>query len=271
MTKLQEQTIKLLKEGLSPSQVAKKLNRNISSISSIIKRFNITDYNNLKENKCNHNYFDKIDNEEKAYLLGFFIADGWIDKTRFGITIQSQDNYILEYYKKFSNSIIYTKNRTTSSINRKDTSTIRWTSKHMKNVFQNLQITQNKTHNIDFIFPFEKIESQHIRHFIRGFIDGDGSFESNKGVFTITLVNTSFKFMQQIGNEFEKIIKGIKSNITKIKGKTIDYYTLRFNFFRTNKPEKVLQIYKYLYQDSTIFLTRKKNKIESYLQYRGKL
>jgi len=141
----------------------------------------------------------------------------------------------------------------------------------MKAIFNKLNITSNKTYTTDFIFPLDQLKPNLIRHFIRGFIDGDGSFESNKGIFTITIVNTSFNFMQQLGNEFEKITEGIKSNIVKIQGKTVDYYTLRFNFFRKNKPEKILQIYKYLYQDSTIFLTRKKNKIESYLQYRGKL
>lgn len=271
MTELQKNTIELLKEGLSPSQVAKKLNRNISSISSVIKRFNITDYKKLNENKCNHYYFDKIDSQDKAYLLGFFVADGWVDGNRFGITIQSQDNYILNEYQKFSKSNIFTKNRTTSLITRQKASTIRWTSKHMTNVFKDLNIIQNKTYHINFEFPFEKMDSKHVRHFIRGFIDGDGSFESDKGIFTITLVNTSLKFMQQVGNEFEKITEGIKSTIHKIDGKTVDYYTLRFNFLKTNKPEKVLQIYNYLYKDSNIFLTRKKDKIESYLKYRGKL
>ena len=178
---------------------------------------------------------------------------------------------MLNEYQKFSNSNIFTKNRTTSLITRQDASTIRWTSKHMVNIFKELNITQNKTHHIDFEFPFEKMDSKYIRHFIRGFIDGDGGFESSKGIFTITLVSTSIKFMQQLGNEFEKITEGIKSTIRKKNGKTVDYYSLRFNFLGTNKPEKVLQIYNYLYKDSNLFLIRKKDKIESYLKYRGKL
>ena len=272
MTELQKNTIELLKEGLSPSQVAKKLNRNISSISSVIKRFNIIEYKKLNENKCNHHYFDKIDDQNKAYLLGFFVADGWITTgNRLGINIQSQDDYILKEYQKFTGTNIFNRNRTTSLIKRQDSSNIRWNSKYMISTFKTLNIIQNKTYHTDFEFPFEKMSSKFIRHFIRGFIDGDGCFESNKGVFTITLVNTSLKFMQQLGNEFEKITEGIKSTIRKRNGKTVDYYSLRFNFLRTNKPEKVLQIYNYLYKDSNLFLTRKKDKIESYLKYRGKL
>lgn len=271
MTELQKNTIKYLKEGLAPSQVAKKLNRPISSISSVIKRFNIKDYNTIYKDKVNHTYFDKIDNEIKSYLLGFFLADGWISKNRFGITIQSRDDYILNYFEKFSNSKIYKRNRTTSSIKRRDSSTIRWTSSYMVNTFKNYHITTNKTYNTNFKFPFNKIENAYIRDFIRGFIDGDGSFESNKGVFTITIVNTSYNFLKQLGNIVSNIYNGITYRITEKEGKAVTYFILRYSFFSENKPEKVLQIYNYLYSDSTIFLTRKKNKIESYLKYRGKL
>ena len=149
---------------------------------------------------------------------------------------------MLNEYQKFSNSNIFTKNRTTSLITRQDASTIRWTSKHMVNIFKELNITQNKTHHIDFEFPFEKMDSKYIRHFIRGFIDGDGGFESSKGIFTITLVSTSIKFMQQLGNEFEKITEGIKSTIRKKNGKTVDYYTLRFNFFANLRAFKSSKI-----------------------------
>jgi len=44
MTNLQKKVIKELTDGLSPSEVAKKLNRNKSTISSVIKRFNIQNY-----------------------------------------------------------------------------------------------------------------------------------------------------------------------------------------------------------------------------------
>lgn len=270
MTKLQSQVIELLKEGFTPSEVAKKLNRNKSTVSSVIKRFDIKCNKKYGDN-INHNYFDIIDNETKSYLLGFFIADGWICDNRFGVTIQEEDNYILEYIKSFTGSNIYTKNRTTDNITRKNASTIRWTSEHMKNTYKNYNIVNNKTYNTLFEFPFENIPTHLIQHFVRGFIDGDGSFESHKGIFTVSIVNTSFNFLTQLGNILQTITEGIEYNIKKTEGKTLDYYVLRLSYNRENKPEKVMHLYNYLYQDSTIFLTRKKDKIESYLKYRGKL
>lgn len=271
MTNTQERVIKLLNEGNSPSEVSKLLKCNKSTISSIIKRFNIQNYKILNYNTCNHHYFDTVDNETKSYLLGLFVADGWIDNNRFGISILSSDSYILEHFKNVTSNKINVKNRTTNTVLRKDISTIRWSSNIMKLKFKEYNILQNKTYNVDFKFPFEKIQHNLIRHFIRGFIDGDGSFESNKGIFTITIVNTSFEFLKQIGEYFKTISDGIGYKISTKMGKTVNYYTLRINFNNINKPEKVYNIYKYLYSDSTIYFNRKKEKVESYLKYRGKL
>lgn len=51
----------------------------------------------------------------------------------------------------------------------------------------------------------------------------------------------------------------------------MNWFTLKFNMFGKNKSEKIFKIYEYLYKDSNIYLQRKKDKIESYLKYRGKL
>lgn len=151
-------------------------------------------------------------------------------------------------------------------------STLRWTSKHMKNTFQNVyNINPNKTYDSNFLFPFDKIPNNMIRHFIRGFIDGDGSFDKNLNSFRITILSTSFGFMEQIAKHITNITEGISYNIKEIQGKTINYHVLTFNMFRTNKPEKILKIYNYLYNDSELYLKRKKDIIESYLKYRGKL
>ena len=277
MTELQKQVIELLKQGLKPSEVSKKLNRNKSTIHSVINRYKdiIGNYNKTI-NTCNHNYFDNIDTEEKAYLLGFFIADGYIstNDTRMGISIQYNDINILNCVKSnfAKDSKIYIKDYSTDSITRKEQCRIRWCSIHMKNILINkYKILPNKTYDSMFKFPFETIPKELIKHFIRGFIDGDGSFESYKGVFTINLVSTSEIFLKQLGEQILLLDNDMSLTIKENKGKTINWFTLRFNMFRRNKPEKVMKIYNYLYQDSIIFLQRKKDKIESYLKYRGKL
>lgn len=275
MTKFQEQVLKLIEEGKSPKEVVETLNCPKTSVSSVLKAYNVPiEQRNYLHKKCKEDYFDVIDTDEKAYILGFFIADGTIDDSinRMGINIQSSDKEILELIKnelEISNSIII--NNYHPEL-RKEQAQLRWSSNHMVKTLKGYNIYPRKTYDTKFIFPFEKIPEELYGSFIRGFIDGDGSFEHNgKGIFTIRLVSTSSFFLSQIGNIISSNIEGMGYCLQLKKGKTIDWYTLRLKTYRSNKPDKILKLYKYLYKDSKFSFKRKKDKIESYLKYLGKL
>jgi len=58
-----------------------------------------------KKYSCNEDYFEKIDTQNKAYILGFIMADGCVlDKNIVSmylrISLQERDGYILESFKK---------------------------------------------------------------------------------------------------------------------------------------------------------------------------
>lgn len=275
MTEFQEKVLKLIKEGKSPSEIKRLLNCPRTSIASVLKTYNVPiEKRNYLHKKCKEDYFDIIDTDEKAYILGFFIADGTIDSftNRMGISIQSSDKEVLDLIKfelNISNNIIIS-NRHPEL--RKEQAQLRWSSKHMVNTLKEYNILPRKTYDSEFIFPFDKIPEQFYRSFIRGFIDGDGSYEFNgKGTFTIRLVSTSKSFLDQIGNIVSSNIEGIGYCLEYHKGKTIDWYTLRFQTYGIDKPNKILKLYKFLYQDSKFSFKRKKDKMESYLKYLGKL
>ena len=65
------------------------------------------------------------------------------------------------------------------------------------------KIVPRKTYDIDFNFPFETIPEELHRHFIRGFMDGDGSINFSELRFAFT----SEKFMNQIMGKFEKLFE----------------------------------------------------------------
>ena len=103
MTEFQEKVLKLIKEGKSPSEVRRLLNCPRTSIASVLKTYNVPiEKRNYLHKKCKEDYFDIIDTDEKAYILGFFIADGTIDSftNRMGISIQSSDKEVLDLIKK---------------------------------------------------------------------------------------------------------------------------------------------------------------------------
>ena len=106
MTEFQQIVINLVNEGKTVSEIAKLLNKNMSSVSSVVKRFNLTP-KKAYENTIKDDFFDVIDTEEKAYLLGFFIADGCINKStsrckgRFSINQSEDDKEIVKAFKEY--------------------------------------------------------------------------------------------------------------------------------------------------------------------------
>jgi hypothetical protein len=223
----------------------------------------------------NHDYFDIINTETKAYLLGFFIADGYLDNKRVRIQNSIDDLEIIELFRKEltpDTTICYT-NKQTGAKFRKIQCATGLTSVHMIKTFkEKYDIVSNKTQNSEFKFDFNTIPKEFHRDFIRGYFDGDGSvsFHSNNFntiFFNFSFVFNSLNFTNQIANIFENLFQ-IKPIVYKTEGKTSTWFALRFDYKR-RRAFKIKEIYDYLYKDSTIYLNRKKIKFEQYIEYRA--
>lgn len=215
----------------------------------------------------NQNYFKQIDTEEKAYFLGLIYADGNITGNIFQILLAEEDSNVLEILK---NSI-----KPSSKLYYYDRKNIKWKnckrfSIHNKTIVSDLQnwgVIERKTYKT---LTIPKIDKMLIKHFIRGFLDGDGfiSFtESNyrkKDGYTnytvrkvIGFTNSSKKLLEEISNFLVKelnIDEGKFYN-TNGTGSTINSYSLWF--FRNKDLIKIID---YLYKDSTIYFSRKYEK-----------
>lgn len=116
-----------------------------------------------------------------------------------------------------------------------------------------LGVSQHKTHTIIFrddIFEDDSL----IKHFIRGVFDGDGT--TNKAYFSI--VGTE-RFLVGIKEHLKK--SDINLSLYDAHCKSRDIKRLAFN----NRKE-MKKIFHYLYDDSNIYLTRKKNKFLEYFK-----
>lgn len=248
-------------------------------------------YGHMNDNKeiiFNENYFDVIDSNNKAYLLGFFLADGSLTEEhknnpnrnssfRLGLLNSIDDIIVIE---EFRNNICPNKKidlvfNNAGAKNRKPQCRIRWTSSHMFfTLINNYNIKPRKTYDDKFKFPFDKIADEYLSHFIRGFFDGDGSITfhkyKNSFQFNFGFTINSKIFANQIADIFETRFIGVKRTLREFVGKNCTYYQLRFNFGR-NRTELMYSIYNWLYKDSCIFLERKKSKFIKYFEYRGKL
>lgn len=270
LTKINE-AIELFKQGWEYKDLAAKYGVTTQTIGRIFKKYNIKEPGNYKW--VNSTYFDIIDTEEKAYLLGFFIADGCVRKefdkrlnvyNRVRMTLSNSIDD-LEIIKLFHEKIcpnhkLQYSHITKGAKNRKEQVAIQWTSHHMSNVLQNkYKIVPKKTYDIDFKFPFNEVPEHLHRHFIRGFIDGDGSIRKSGIGFCFN----SELFLEQIMDIFTNFFKNnnLEFHYTKHleKGKTVDIWKA---FISKGNYEKQQLLKDFLYKDATVYLTRKYNNIQ---------
>lgn len=210
----------------------------------------------LVKNPRNSDFFTKIDNSIKAYWLGFLYADGYIDKNTISICLKAEDKEHLEKFKKAleaPNHKIHDKIQNGKHYVRIDIG-----DKKMVQDLWNLGCVQNKS--LILTFPYQYLTENLYSHFIRGYMDGDGSLYWNKN--------------SGIHDDFRLSFVGTKDMLIAIKnilGK--DHLNLcpKGNVFnlKINGNKTLIPILEYIYKDSyeEIELTRKKEKYNEFLKY----
>lgn len=251
-----------LDEGLTSKMISEIVEIPGRRLGEMIKHFGLEVTNKCTTHIVNHTYFDEIDTEEKAYFLGFLVADGCVTKCvrksgfiskRITFCNSIWDKEVIE---KFRDIICPTveikwKNNSTDIITRRDQASFKFTSEHMfDTLVEKYGINERKTHDLNFKLPDLGI---YMRHFIRGFMDGDGHVRKNQ----INFIFTSKSFMRQITNYFEERLFTTRYNT--IKGKTVVYYRHYVNISKLN----IQRMYSILYDDASIYLERKKKVFES--------
>lgn len=209
--------------------------------------------NDLRRYKVNDHYFDEINTEHKAYWLGFLMADGCVVRTdshktynRLEVNLKSSDYMHL---KKLNNSLnanypikIFNKTNKTLDFDY-SIARLRITSSILVSDLIKNNITPNKTGKE--IIP-NTVPKKLIKHFIRGFLDGDGTITVNK---TSGFCSSSITIIEEINNFIYKELN-MKCNILK-SNDNVPIYTISYS----SKKSKILL--DYLYKDSKIYLDRK--------------
>lgn len=201
----------------------------------------------------NHNYFDIIDTEEKAYFLGLLYADGSNDTDRSKIRISLQESD-LEILEKFNSSIESNRpikfiNLNDDDSNHKNIYLLSISSRNMSDKLAEVGCFKNKMYTLKF--PTANQVPEHLlQHWLRGMWDGDGTsslFESkNKLKMSASLVGT----LDICENVREKILDKIyiKSSLYNYRNS----YSVALSSCRN-----VYNFYTWLYKDASIYLNRK--------------
>jgi hypothetical protein len=229
--------------------------------------------------QVDHEYFRQIDSEYKSYILGLLYADGTViqpignRQMYVRIDLQEEDRYILEKFAREAGgrevSIIHRPSSIKNNWKKKAQITI--TSNQICKTLINYGCNINKS-KVGITFP--ELDKDLIPHFIRGFMDGNGSIIIKKlgynykrkttGVIAnahIQRYKLKIAFCSTDKVFLEKIIEYLpikKSYLTKKDGNMILY------ILWVENPEDVQSTLTYLYKNAIYFLKRKHDKLEEF-------
>jgi len=259
-----DKIIDYYKKGDTTLKIAKlygfKTNKRIRQI-LINNGFNLKLRQGYNSRKCsvNESFFDVIDTPDKAYILGWIISDGYVNKNKLVFNLKDLD--ILETIKHILGS---THKITTTNVLDKRTNKIytgyslQICSKKIVSSLNKLGIHQAKSFTVDL----PKIPNKLYQHLIRGIFDGDGYIGIGKTVvgelYPRFSIIVSEKLYISLNDVFKKINLTYKKPqiVSKKNGNTI----LKIMLYKKSDLEI---FFKYIYPTNNVTkLNRKYEKVK---------
>lgn len=213
----------------------------------------------------NKDYFNVIDTEDKAYWLGFIAADGCLrnngmNKRQLVIKLSNRDIDHIEKFKKSiesdhkiftCESVVLTKK---GNVFKSVCSIITISGLNLYNQLVDKGVTSRKTYTLDK----PNIPEKYYRHYIRGLFDGDGHCEiterkNGRLMMRFSIATVALKMVDFLFEVFNGI--GIE---------TVRIYQINL---RIDGLEDNIKMYHYLYDNATIYLQRKKDSAERFMDY----
>lgn len=245
-----------IEDKKSCSQIAEIYKVTGSAIQGILKRRGIprrsySESSARKKYHANENIFSVIDTEEKAYWLGFIMADGNVSRQKtLRIELSTIDINHLEKFKKFMEHDGVLRNDRTCTV-------ISIRSIVLSKDLAKWGVIPNKS----FLTKTPKINDTLKKHFYRGILDGDGwisnRYQNENKKYEIGFCSGNRSFL-------EEIKKWINTKIRRDIGYIIsrEKKNQRCSQLTFGGNTAFLQICNLLYNNPSVYLERKKIKID---------
>lgn len=247
--------------GISSVELGKKYNVTYQTILMFLrkKKILIRDISHANQKyKLHENFFDIIDSQEKAYFLGILYADGCnsTELNMIRLILTSSDVELLKQLSAFiyqvERPLTFRKGKSffdkqTSKIyQRKDSYCLTIQNKHISSKLVEYGLIKAKSLKVKFPTC---IQHNLLRHFIRGYFDGDGSV----GVTLENQIAISILGTEDFTAKLQEILKSeyIKSSICCAKKRS----KLKQLVIHGNKSG--MKFLEFIYRDSRINLERK--------------
>lgn len=251
---------KYVSDHLSSTRIGELCGVTRQTVLSALREHGIAIRNRTSKLAPYNDFFEVIDTEEKAYWLGFITADGNIHKTNptLQINLSQQDKNHLEKF-----CVLIRRDIKPLKV-AGDISKMCYTflsSTKMKIDLANKGVVPAKT-DIDQSPIFNNVPEYLRCHFIRGLFDGDGS---------LALMQKKTLFIFSIAGEINllKTVKAYIQNEVGINDTQLDEYH-RYAVIRWGGKTQVTAICKWLYDDCSVYLERKRASFNTILRRKSK-
>jgi hypothetical protein len=241
-------------DNFSASRIGRIFNVDTATIINRLKSNNIKVKKTFRKYLIRNDYFEVIDSEDKAYWLGFLMADGYNSGSFIRVDIQD-DGHLEKLRDKIYINCDMPIKKKKNIINGKDIFYLAIQDKKIISDVEYLGLVNRKS----MIASYPNIDSEYDRFFIKGIFDGDGclcySMDGNYRRYTFSIVG-SYNLMKSL----ESILSKLNVNIKFRKMKSIYSIYLRGN-------RQIIKILDWLYNGTTIHLDRKYEKYKDMLNY----
>lgn len=234
-------------KGKGTRAIAKELPFSRGIVKRVIKENNIDISNNSsRKYHFNQKTFECIDNEEKAYWLGFLYADGCVSFRTVKMRLSAKDATHAQKFLDFMQSDSKLEYGIQDSFGSKS-EYVDAKIYSMKLVDDLIKLGCVERKTLSLTMPNEtQVPSELKKHFIRGYFDGDGSIVSLKNnKYSMSFVGT-YSMLESLSEFFNVPCKIRKRH----KHHEVGYISFGGNL-------QVLEKLEMIYSDATVFLDRK--------------
>lgn len=248
-----ENIINLYNNGLTPIEISRKLNYkyfqpiyNLLIKEKIYKPSEPSTRNKKRKYNVNEQYFDNIDTEEKAYILGFIAADGYVSHNSLVISLNERDVDILEKIKKelqAEHPIKYF-----VKDNKYKHVLLKINSVYLTSILNKYDLFSNKSLTMGNII--KHVPDQFKIAFCRGYFDGDGN------IFYGVKYSSGTKYLITVIGTLEFLETSFKQ-LFETNCKISKYKSCNMHAFKISKKSQVDLFLEILYSNASIYLNRK--------------
>ena len=240
--------------GKSILELSMEFDFSASKINRILEYHKTDRSRSYRSYTLKEDVFEKVDDEDSAYWLGFLYADGYIsnDGNTLEIGLSSKDRDHLEKFKLFIQTDSPIKDRDIL-LNGKlfPSSRVQICSRKLVSDLSVLGCMNKKSLILEFPTT-EQVPEHLVQHFMRGYFDGDGCYHLSK---TDKQRQFSIIGTESFVERYEEILFALGVNRTKISRCGQAYQS------RHGGNNQVNKITSFLYDNASIYLERKYNSI----------